>query len=221
MDMLEFFLFVCSVCAMGALGGLTSMTFNTTISSGSTTTIGTQTVEGESSVRANPTVAAAKTGTLTTRTTDTTGTLTMESGHGIITGQVFDLYWSGGKCHTVTAGIVSGTSVPIASVGGGDVLPAAATAVTAGIRNEAVFNVVGNNMKGLLLKTGDYAGYIILADGSSNHHVAYVTTTTPYHWNDQTGVTNPIAGDTLTKVIFSHGTTTGSSTQMEALAVIA
>ncbi|MBK8916313.1 MAG: hypothetical protein IPM64_17250 [Phycisphaerales bacterium] len=65
---------------------------------------------------------AAKTATLTTRSSDSAGTLTVGSGHGITTGSTIDLYWAGGSRHNVTVGTVSGTNVPISS-GAGDALP--------------------------------------------------------------------------------------------------
>ena len=79
------------------------------------------------------TLPAAKTGTLSTRTNDTTGTLTMEASHGIVTADIIDLYWDGGRRYNVVVGAVSGTSVPI-SGGAGDVLPAQDTAVTAQVQ---------------------------------------------------------------------------------------
>ena len=59
------------------------------------------------------TVQPAKTGTLSTRTSTTVGTLTMAGGHGITTGVLIDLFWSGGSRARVTVGSVSGNSVPI------------------------------------------------------------------------------------------------------------
>ena len=76
-----------------------------------------------------------KSGSLTTRTDDNTGTLTMAGGHGITTGQSIIVLWDGGS-RTVSAGTVAGNSVAIDG-GAGQVLPDAATDVrvvlTAGI----------------------------------------------------------------------------------------
>src|SRR5687768_15260880 len=78
--------------------------------------------------------AAAKTGSLTTRTSDTVGELTMTAGHLITTGARLDIYWTVAGVNGARRGVVVGTvvvnAVPI-SGGAGDVLPAAATAVTA------------------------------------------------------------------------------------------
>lgn len=79
------------------------------------------------------TLPSAKAGTLSTRTSDTAGTLTLAENHGIETADKIDLYWAGGRRYNVTVGTVSGTSVPI-SDGAGDNLPAEDAEVTAGIR---------------------------------------------------------------------------------------
>ncbi|MBK9128182.1 MAG: hypothetical protein IPM13_10320 [Phycisphaerales bacterium] len=81
-----------------------------------------------------------KRGTLTTRTSDTAGTLTMESGHGIATGNTIHVYWDGGKRIGVTVGTVSGTSVPI-SGGSGDNLPDASTPMYVAYNNSSLNNV--------------------------------------------------------------------------------
>jgi len=77
-------------------------------------------------------IAAAVTadGTLTTRSDDDTGVLTMDDGmHGIATGDVVDVQWADGSRLAITVGTVAGTTVPIDG-GRGDVLPAESTAVT-------------------------------------------------------------------------------------------
>ena len=67
-------------------------------------------------------------GTLTVRTDNTSGQITLNAGHGIVTGQLFDLFWSGGARSGCIAGAVSGNNVPF-SGGTGDNLPAQDTAV--------------------------------------------------------------------------------------------
>ncbi len=71
-----------------------------------------------------------KAGTLSTRTSDYVGVLTMASGHGIVTGQYLDLYWNTGADVSVgmRAGTVSGLTVPV--TGGTEPLPASSTAIT-------------------------------------------------------------------------------------------
>ena len=73
-------------------------------------------------------VPVAKAGTLSTRTSDTEGTITGSTGHGITTGQKLDIQWSDGRRYNVTVGTVDGNSIPI-SLGAGDNLPDADTAL--------------------------------------------------------------------------------------------
>jgi hypothetical protein len=89
-------------------------------------------------------VPKGKTGTLTTRTDNETGTLTMSSGHGITTGQFIDLYWATGIRRGITVGTVSVNSVPIGAdnSGSGNNLPSASTAIVA--CPQLVFNATIN-----------------------------------------------------------------------------
>lgn len=81
-------------------------------------------------------IPAGKAGTLSTRTDNETGTLTLGSGHGITTAATIDLFWDGGARYGITVGTVSGTSVPIGAdnAGTGDNLPTQGTAIVASMR---------------------------------------------------------------------------------------
>lgn len=156
-------------------------------------------------------LAAAKSGTLTTRTDANTGTLTMESGHGITTGARLDLYWDGGSRYGVTVGTVSGTSVPF-DLGGGDDLPAAATSITAQVPDEEAVVVTGDNAVSVAVActTG---GTAVFADASNATLLAIVldTTTGSYVWVTGSG-TNPLAGAAVAKVFLSQPSTAGAVT---------
>ncbi|MCK4341005.1 MAG: hypothetical protein KAY37_04700 [Phycisphaerae bacterium] len=65
----------------------------------------TRTADGQ--IGHDVTLNPAKTGTLSTRTSDTEGTLTLESGHGIQDGDTIDVYWDGGRRYDVTVGVVA------------------------------------------------------------------------------------------------------------------
>ena len=78
-------------------------------------------------------VPAAKAGTLSTRTGNTDGELTMtDTDHGIEDGDKITIFWDGGIAYQATVGIVAGKVVPFTDAKG-DNLPGAETAVTAGI----------------------------------------------------------------------------------------
>lgn len=69
------------------------------------------------------------TGTLTVRSDNTSGMVTLVSGHGVVTGQTVDVFFAGGMRAGVTAGTVDGNNVPF-SAGTGDNLPAQDATVT-------------------------------------------------------------------------------------------
>lgn len=89
-------------------------------------------------------LAAAQTGTLSTRTDDDAGVASLSTGHGITTGMVCDVYWSGGVRYGMDA-TVSTNDVTLDG-GAGDVLPAQSTAVTVVQQTEINLNFDGDDM---------------------------------------------------------------------------
>ena len=91
-----------------------------------------------------PALVAAQVGSLTTRTDDNTGVGTLSTGHGLVTNDVVDVYWSGG----VRYGMVATRSVNAITVdgGAGDVLPAQDTAIAI-VKQTAInpLNLDGDN----------------------------------------------------------------------------
>jgi hypothetical protein len=71
---------------------------------------------------------SAQTGSLTTRTDDNTGVATLSTGHGLLTNDVVDVYWSGGIRFGMVA-TVSGNAVSLEG-GAGDNQPAQDTPCT-------------------------------------------------------------------------------------------
>lgn len=169
-------------------------------------------VTAELAAKFDKSLGAAKTGTLTTRTDNDTGTLTMTAGHGIVTGARLDVYWDGGCRYGMTVGTVATNSVPIDG-GAGDSLPTATTAITAMVPAEEAVGVTGNNVAamGVYTSTPTSKAAVVWADGSSATLAACVVTAgSDYIWTDQDGTTNPLAGDTVAKVFVSHGDSTGT-----------
>jgi hypothetical protein len=153
-------------------------------------------------------LAVAKSGTLSTRTDDNTGTLTLESGHGVQTGDRLDIYWEDDdgnmeRRYGVTVGTVSGTSVPF-DLGAGDNLPAAATEVTAMVPDEEVFVVTGDNAVSVAAACAN-GGTVVFATAANATVLAVELTPTnaSYVWTTGAG-TNPLAGGSVTKVFVSQ-----------------
>lgn len=168
-----------------------------------------RTVTNTEGLTTGPTnVAAAYTGTLTTRTDNTTGTLTMgSSGHGITTAAVFDLYWSGGSQYNVTAGTVSGTSIPF-SLGSGDNLPINNSTISATVRTANTVSITGSNVTGLIVSGAivnqDWYGRVTYTQSNGTLITSYVITpTAPIQEWDQG--TNLFSGATIGKIYFSQG----------------
>lgn len=165
-------------------------------------------------------IPAAQPGSLTTRTNNTAGTLTMtNANHGITTGQRLDLYWTGGQAYGAVAGTVSGTSVPIASVAGGSALPAANTAINVGLCQQVLVACTGNNLSAKLeaLPTGSNGYYVFDSSAPADLLADYVVGGIMSSWFTGNGVTNPLAAVTVASVWMSHNNTAGSQTMQCAL----
>jgi hypothetical protein len=172
-------------------------------------------VATEVAVKFDKSLAAAKTGTLSARTDNDTGTLTMSAGHGITTGARLDVYWDGGCRAGMTVGTVATNSVPIDG-GSGDNLPTATTAITAMVPAEENFVVAGDDVAAIGVQTLASPGVqaqVVFADGADAElYKAVVEKDADYSWTSGDGSTNPLAGDDVAKVFVSHGDSTGAKT---------
>jgi hypothetical protein len=166
---------------------------------------------GSAPIGLSETLAVAKTGTLSTRTDNTVGTLTMTTGHGITTAAVIDLYWDGGVRYGVVVGTVSTNSVPI-SLGAGDNLPIATTAITAVLQSTANIFLDGDNTEFLAieLRTTNRAlrtaGHIAFYD-AANDLIAELdlVANIPQVYDLAGGSANPFTGDPITYAKISQG----------------
>jgi len=170
---------------------------------------------GTAPIGLSETLPAAKTGTLSTRTSDTVGTLTMDSGHGITTAAVIDLYWDGGVRYGVVVGTVSTNSVPF-SLGAGDNLPIATTAITAVVQQNVNLFIDGDETKiiAFALRTNApsarVAGHISLYSAADTQIAELdLVSNVPSIFDLESGIANPFTGDPITYLKASTG---GSST---------
>lgn len=173
------------------------------------------TVTADGSIIKTVSVAPAKTGTLSTRSDANTGTLTMASGHGFTDGQRLDIYWSGGSRRGVVIGTVATNSVPF-DLGAGDDLPIATTAITAMVPTEEAFTVSGSTVSAIALFS-DVAGQIVFAESDNTEVKAYSVGDVAggaqsMIWTSARDSDNPLTGGDITKVYFSHGSSTETAT---------
>lgn len=170
-------------------------------------------------VQVSPSIPAAKPGQLTTRTDANTGTLTMESGHGISTGQTIIIFWSGGGRRSIV-GTVSGDSVPFDN-GSGDDLPANLTEITASITTTvlglggSLFAAESPELMGVAVKclVGAYAGFYDTT--TALIHEAFVDAGVGWSWNAASGEANPLnaaAGGAIEEIRFAQADDTAART---------
>jgi len=164
------------------------------------------------------TLNTAKAGTLSTRTDNNTGTLTLGSGHGITDGQIIDVFWSGGVQRTVTVGTVSGTSVPIDG-GIGDNLPTATTAITACVQKAINLSIDGDNadILAVVLETVDKtlrtAANVQFLDAAADVIAEIdLVANVPQVWDIEGGSANPFTGDVITNLKASQANSTTTET---------
>jgi hypothetical protein len=163
-------------------------------------------------------LTAAKTGQLTTRTNDTSGELTMAAGHGITTGQIIDIYWTGGVQYGVTVGAVATNSVPI-SLGDGDNLPTEDTVITAVVQKSINLAIDGDNadILAIVLETIDKslrtAAHVQFRD-AANAEIAEIdlVANVPQVWDIAGGAANPFTGNPITNLKASQANSTSTET---------
>lgn len=158
-------------------------------------------------------LVAAQTGTLTTRTDDNTGVATLSTGHGIITSDVCDVYWSGGCRYGMTATVA--TNAVTLDGGAGTVLPAESTPVTVVKQTAVEVNFDGDTAQivGIFYRNASDTGalgHLDLQDSGDatikavdlKHETANAGCTNI--WNIAAGDTNVFTGNRITHGAASH-----------------
>lgn len=179
------------------------------------------TTEVDGTVIRDPSLAAAKTGTLSTRSSDTAGTLTMASSHGITDADRIDIYWADGQCTSALVGTVATNSVPF-TLATGTVLPLANTAITAMVQHVENFVVALADLQNLCVGAANAACSATFRDGSGVVGVVRVrpgtTTNKHYIWDVEDGSDAAINDDSLT-VGITHGDSVNSR-QVNVVAMV-
>jgi len=156
---------------------------------------------------------AAKSGTLSTRTSDTAGILTLGSGHGLTTANVVAVFWSGGKRYGCTITAYDSTTITIGS-GAGNVLPLQTTVMTVGDQvtvPSLAFD--GDDLVMFLLSCDQRACVDFLDVGGASVGCKEVAAGEIYQWAVDQGATLPITGNAVAAVkAYPGGTTTATLT---------
>ncbi len=172
---------------------------------------------GDQLVDLEITLAAGKAGTLTTRTDNDTGVVTVASGHGITDSDTVDLYWSGGERYGVDVTATTSTTISI-DAGAGDNLPSSSTAVVICKRTTINLAVDGDNLAiiGFAVDVAASTGYgtqlrffdATSCGGSAVGSVMLLLPNQPQIYDITGGASNPLTGNPVLSLGASNGDST-------------
>ncbi len=157
------------------------------------------------SIAQSVTLAAAKTGTLSTRTSDTAGTLTMTAGHGIVDGDVIAIFWgTTGVAYLGTVGTVDGNSVPFTGAAG-TALPAQDTAVKVQVMTDLNVDFDGDDLE-LLMARFSARGVIVFEDsGDAVLDALEIPAGESYYYIADSAYANPLTGNAVDQIWIASG----------------
>jgi len=164
------------------------------------------------------TLPVADAGRLTTRTDDNTGVVTMsDAGHGIITGNKVDVYWTGGMRYGMDA-TVAGTAVTLDG-GAGANLPADETDVVCCVQFSIATSIDGD-VADVFVASLEYADSAAVAMGHIDLQKSGSVTVAEFNLEPNkalfvdvaSDLANPLTGDPIILCLASHGDTVNSAT---------
>jgi len=187
-------------------------------------TIGSRTFSAQTSLTADcdigfhSALSAGNAGELTTRTSDSEGTVTMDSAdHGVSSSAVVDVFWTGGVRYGMTVGTVSGTSVPLTSSGAGDNLPAGSTELVVTPVTTINMDFDGDDMS-LIAAQCDQRTHLNFKDsGGSSLEAVELTASEVWEWHTGSDDANPLTGNAVDTIDVSNGTVTASTLDIAVL----
>lgn len=179
---------------------------------------------GANEVNASITAPTAMVGSLTTRTDDTHGiiTITNPAAHGLDGSEILGVFWTAAgvkyACYGCTITAHDTTTVTITAAGG-DHLPTAATAVMVAVAQSVPIAFTGSGL--LFLRLSAKAGAAGLANVYSSTPTLLLSSqiyqASPYIWPQAVGASAPFSAAAAT-VVFYNGTQ--GATVMSLLALL-
>lgn len=177
----------------------------------------TLTRTGDGGIPYDVSLAPGKAGTLSTRTDDDTGVVTLSGGHGIATSDVVDVFWSGGRRYGMTATVA--TNDVTVDGGAGDAFPVEDTAVVLCKQTQINLTIDGDNCEFLVVEASatDSASpakaSVDFQDASSaSIEALHLTANVPRIWDLDAGDTNAFTGNIITKALASNGSSSETLT---------
>lgn len=222
------FAWIILIILLAALAGALKATVNQTVTIGGKTITGNVTRTGASDVASRVALPAGNAGTLSVRTDNTTGTLTLGATHTIVTGDIIDLYWGAGATAGIrrgmTVGVVAGTSVPIGGAGAlggvGDNLPIATTPIVASKvvtlnidfdGDDAILVAAQGQRRNSIAFQQDDGTAILNLDLGKSSGTAGGAEGESWIWHTYSVIANPFLGVDVGKVVVSNGSSAGTA----------
>jgi hypothetical protein len=163
---------------------------------------------------------AGESGTLSTRTDDGEGVLTITS-HSVEVGDEIDIYWTdpdnsyatkaryGVTVDSVDTNTITFDNSPAAS---GDALPTVDTAIVASVRVEIAAYIDGDNVRMFGLTCDQVSQCSFYDSGSALVKQYEIDYANQFHvWWVSSGITNPLTGNMIYTAEASNGTTTAAT----------
>ena len=200
-------------------------TLSTLINAGGQSISSTTTRTGSGVSGISETLTAAKAGSLTTRTTDTTGVITTTSTHGITDSDRIFIFWDGGHRRNITVSaydVGNKTITFTAATGGGDVLPAEGTAITVSVKVDMAVTFDGDTLQSLMVHSTQRAvvSFEETAGGTVQAYTQILTANETYVWHKDQGVlaaTLGLTGNAITNLRAGNASTTAATLMVVAI----
>jgi hypothetical protein len=162
------------------------------------------------------TMDAGKAGTLSTRTDDNTGILTVATGHGITDADTVAIFWDGGSRYGVTVTATTGTTISI-DLGAGTNLPILTTAIVVAKESEHTLAIVGDDITVLAVGCDNRASVNFRDSGDASLLRYDMASKEGRLWMASSDVTNPLASDTVANVVIANGGTSAMALKIGLL----
>jgi hypothetical protein len=153
------------------------------------------------------TMPAGRAGTLSTRTDDNTGILTVASGHGITDADTVAIFWEGGSRYGVDVTATTSTTISI-DLGAGANLPIVTTPIVVAKESEHVLAIIGNDIA-VIAAGCDNRASINMRDSGDSTLLRYdIAAKEGRLWVSGTDQDNPLSTNTVANIVIANGGTT-------------
>lgn len=191
-----------------------TLTLRTQVAGVSITSTVVRNEENES--RLSIPLVAGKTGTLSTRTDDDTGVLTVGADHGITDTDTVSVFWAGGSRQGMDVTATTATTISI-DLGAGTVLPAATTAIVVDKERTHNVGIVGDELKVLAITCNRRSSVEFFSAADASLLKYDMAASEGRLWYSGADVTNPLAGDTVAYIKAANGEATAATLEIGML----